>query len=140
MQNHKVAHCTIDLRFGFNQLSLSFDNFNITKQLNPTGGQMYSDPGFKSQAQHLCFYSQKLYLLYLSLYREKDENKQKEAGFGPYFKYGNILFVSAKKSFAVFWSRFQDLSSPPRLCFKLKIVRHGDLVATVYHDDDDGEF
>ena len=100
---------------------------------------MYSDPGFKSQAQHLCFYSQKLYLLYLSLYREKDENKQKEAGFGPYFKYGNILFVSAKKSFAVFWSRLQDLSSPPRLCFKLKIVRHGDLVATVYHDDDDGD-
>ena len=40
-------------------------------------------PGFESQAHHLCFFN-----LYLSfeLECEKNENKQKEAGIGPFFK------------------------------------------------------
>ena len=39
-------------------------------------------PGFESQAHHLCFFN-----LYLSfeLECEKNENKQKEAGIGPFF-------------------------------------------------------
>ena len=38
-------------------------------------------PGFKSQAHHLCFYQ----FILLKLYRENNENKQKEAGIGPFF-------------------------------------------------------
>ena len=44
-------------------------------------------PGFESQAHHLGFYF--IYsqiCLYLSLYCEKNDNKQKVAGFGPFFK------------------------------------------------------
>ena len=38
-------------------------------------------PGFESQAHHLSFY-QFIFELY---HVEKDENKQKEAGIGPFF-------------------------------------------------------
>ena len=37
-------------------------------------------PGFESQAVHLCFFQ-----FVIDLWCEKDENKQKEAGIGPYF-------------------------------------------------------
>ena len=40
-------------------------------------------PGFESQAHHLCFFQ--FVLLKLLLELEKNENKQKEAGIGPYF-------------------------------------------------------
>ena len=44
-------------------------------------------PGFESQANHLSFISFIVkFVLYLSLFCEKNENKQKEAGFGPFFK------------------------------------------------------
>ena len=46
-------------------------------------------PGFESQAHHLCFFQ----FVLLKLYQENNENKQKEAGIGPYFKY--LLFVGA---------------------------------------------
>ena len=38
-------------------------------------------PGFKSQAHHLRFFQ----FVLLKLYRENNENKQKEAGTGPFF-------------------------------------------------------
>ena len=38
-------------------------------------------PGFKSQALHLCFFQ----FVLLKLYRVNNENKQKEAGIGPFF-------------------------------------------------------
>ena len=38
-------------------------------------------PGLESQAHHLHFYQ-----FVLKLYQEKNENKQKEAGIGPFFK------------------------------------------------------
>ena len=41
-------------------------------------------PGFESQAHHLCFIQFMLLKLLLGL--KKNENKQKEAGIGPYFK------------------------------------------------------
>ena len=40
-----------------------------------------SSPGFESQAHHLRFFQ----LVLLNLYRENNENKQKEAGIGPIF-------------------------------------------------------
>ena len=41
--------------------------------------------GFESQAHHLCFFQ-----FVLELWPEKNENKQKEAGIGPFiFKKGN---------------------------------------------------
>ena len=40
-------------------------------------------PGFESQAHHLRFFQ--FVLLKLLLELEKNENKQKEAGIGPYF-------------------------------------------------------
>ena len=39
-------------------------------------------PGFESQAHHLHFYHYSQFVLYLSC--EKNENKQKEAGFDPF--------------------------------------------------------
>ena len=36
---------------------------------------------FESQAHHLCFFK----FVLLKLYRENNENKQKEAGIGPFF-------------------------------------------------------
>ena len=39
-------------------------------------------PRFESQAHHLCFFQ----FVLLKLYRENHENKQKEAGIGPFFK------------------------------------------------------
>ena len=36
-------------------------------------------PGFESQAHHLRFFQ-----FVLKLYQEKNENKQKEAGIGPF--------------------------------------------------------
>ena len=39
-------------------------------------------PGFESQAHHLCFFQ----FILLKLYRENDENKQKEARIGPFFQ------------------------------------------------------
>ena len=44
-----------------------------------------SSPGFESKAHYGRFYSPN-FVLQLSFCWEKDENKQKEAGFGPYFK------------------------------------------------------
>ena len=41
-------------------------------------------PGFESQAHDLCFFQ--FVLLKLLLELEKNENKQKEAGIGPYLK------------------------------------------------------
>ena len=38
-------------------------------------------PGFKSQAHQLRFFQ----FVFLKLYWENDENKQKEAGIGPFF-------------------------------------------------------
>ena len=43
----------------------------------------YCGPGFESQAHHLRFFQ--FVLLKLLLELEKNENKQKEAGIGPYF-------------------------------------------------------
>ena len=45
-------------------------------------------PGFESQAFHLCFFINSIWL-YLSF--EKNENKQKEAVFGPFFKISEEL-------------------------------------------------
>ena len=39
-------------------------------------------PGFEYQAHHLCFFQ----FVLLKLYRENNENKQKEAGIGPFLK------------------------------------------------------
>ena len=44
-------------------------------------------PGFESQAHHLRFYNK--FVLHLS--REKNENKQKEARFGPFFKIEKVI-------------------------------------------------
>ena len=44
-------------------------------------------PGFESQAIHLCFFQ----FVLLKLYRENNENKQKEARIGPFFKKINPL-------------------------------------------------
>ena len=38
-------------------------------------------PGFESQAHHLCFFQ----FVLLKFYPENNENKQKEAGIGPFF-------------------------------------------------------
>ena len=38
-------------------------------------------PGFESQVHHLHFFQ----FVLLKLYRENNENKQKEAGIGPFF-------------------------------------------------------
>ena len=38
-------------------------------------------PGIESQAHHLCFFQ-----FVLKLKREKNQNKQKEAGIGPFLK------------------------------------------------------
>ena len=42
-------------------------------------------PGFESLAHHLCFFQ----FVLLKLYQENNENKQKEAGIGPYVKKNN---------------------------------------------------
>ena len=39
-------------------------------------------PGFESQAHHPCFFQ----FVLLKFYRENDENKQKEAGIGLFFR------------------------------------------------------
>ena len=44
--------------------------------------------GFKSQAHHLRFYGQIVYSIWHCI-EKKDENKQKEDGFGTYF-YENL--------------------------------------------------
>ena len=46
-------------------------------------------PGFESQAGHLCFYHlpKTKFVLYLSC--EKNENRQKEAGFDPFLRLWN---------------------------------------------------
>ena len=44
-------------------------------------------PRFESQAHHLCFFQ--FVLLKLLLELGKNENKQKEAGIGPYLKNNN---------------------------------------------------
>ena len=43
-------------------------------------------PGFESQAHHLSFFQ----FVLLKLYRENNENKQKEAGIGPFFLKRNL--------------------------------------------------
>ena len=43
-------------------------------------------PGFEYQAHHLCFFQ----FVLLKLYRENNENKQKEAGIGPFLKKTSI--------------------------------------------------
>ena len=43
-------------------------------------------PGSNLKLTIYAFSIQKYFVLYLSLYSEKDENKQKEAGFGPYLE------------------------------------------------------
>ena len=43
-------------------------------------------PGFESQTHHLCFFQ----FVLLKLYRENNENKQKETGIGPIFLKQNI--------------------------------------------------
>ena len=45
-------------------------------------------PGFESQAHHLCIFSFIVFVLYLSY--EKNENKQKEARFGSFFKESTV--------------------------------------------------
>ena len=47
-------------------------------------------PGFDSQALHLRFFQ----FVLLKLYRENNENKQKEAGIGPFKK--NIVIFKPK--------------------------------------------
>ena len=47
-------------------------------------------PGFKFQAHHQCFYIVSFFL-YLTLHWERDENEQKEAGFGQYLKSNQLL-------------------------------------------------
>ena len=42
----------------------------------------FCGPGFDSQALHLRFFQ----FVLLKLYRENNENKQKEAGIGPFLK------------------------------------------------------
>ena len=65
-------------------------------------------PGFESQAHHLCFFS--IYIVrivYLSfkLECEKNENKQKEAGNGPFFKNEklNMTVVNYVEHFPYLW-------------------------------------
>ena len=43
---------------------------------------------FESQAHHLCFFK----FVLLKLYRENNENKQKEAGIGPFFLKKDLTF------------------------------------------------
>ena len=48
-------------------------------------------PRFKSQAHHLCFFSFLFkFVLYLYLHCVKNENKQKEAGYGPVIKKSHL--------------------------------------------------
>ena len=50
-------------------------------------------PGFESQPHHLRFYQNKdKFVLYLHMHCEKNEDKQKEAGFGPFKKLKLWLF------------------------------------------------
>ena len=60
-----------------------------------------SHPGFESQAYHLCFFQ----IIYLSfeLGCEKNENKQKEAGIGPFKK--NFFPLSGFKKTKIWLSR-----------------------------------
>ena len=57
-------------------------------------------PGFESQAHHLCFFS--IYIVqivYLSfeLECEKNENKRKEAGIGPFFLKKTMVRIAIAK-------------------------------------------
>ena len=60
-------------------------------------------PRVESQAHHLHFSSQN-FVLYLSLYREMEENKQKEAGFGPFVtNKGSPLVYQCPSKFFLNW-------------------------------------
>ena len=48
-------------------------------QVSPTPAPTILRPGFESQAHHLRFFQ-----FVLKLYQEKNVNKQKEAGIGPF--------------------------------------------------------
>ena len=50
-------------------------------------------PGFESQAHHLRFFQ----FVLLKLYRENNENKQKEAGIGPFLKRQDVKIISYKQ-------------------------------------------
>ena len=51
-------------------------------------------PGFESQAHHLHFYHYSQFVLYLSC--EKNEIKQKEAGFEPFKKRNGIVNLTVR--------------------------------------------
>ena len=55
-------------------------------------------PGFESQAHHLCFFQ----FVLLKLYRENNENKQKEAGIGPFLKKELAIFNVSSVAIALF--------------------------------------
>ena len=55
-------------------------------------------PGFESQAYLLRFYLVNI-VLYLSFIWETDENKQKEARFGPYFQLQRLLSLCSVLAF-----------------------------------------
>ena len=61
-------------------------------------------PGFKSQAHHLCFFQ----FVLLKLWWEKDKNKQKEAGIGPFLK----IKINRLAPFISQCSRLLGLHSP----------------------------
>ena len=61
--------------------------------------------GFESHAHHLCFYSQKLFCI-CRFIEKKDENKQIEAGLGPYFEKTNERTLTMK----AFWIKSIILS------------------------------
>ena len=69
-------------------------------------------PGFESQAHHLCFFQ-----FVLKLYWEKNENKQKEAGIGPFLKgnHNHCITVGVQRNL----DYFRILQSRGRLKIKI---------------------
>ena len=86
-----VGHCG-NVPASFDQSSRrSWRITNLGSRHSSVDSSAPTRPGFESQAHHLRFlYSN--FLLYLSLCWERDENKQKEARFGP-FKKGIISLI-----------------------------------------------
>ena len=93
-------------------------------------------PGFESQAHHLRFFQ----FVLLKLYRENYENKQKEAGIGPFFKkdikailpddHGKNMFFIL--NFAVgFWTHFANIIGIGSNCLTFYLPQVNDIIC--YH-------
>ena len=68
-------------------------------------------PGFNSQARHLCFYhNSQICAIFVHAMWEKNENKQREAEIGPFFK-KNLLSYGGNTKFVVYKHCFSHIST-----------------------------